>query len=404
MAFDLAVGLHRSELDAISETVFKVAPAQFKGSREEEYQGIKYTVTWNITTPAKFDLSAPAAATAALAGHLAALDKEGEHPRDLLHLAAASTAAFSFTYEKVTIALSAPGVETQEIDLTITAQAKILANPDGSQSLDVYGISAPLPSNPVQAYLIQEMVLPRIQASAQQIFGNVVIPALQIAGLQLSAPVPFVQDEALIAIANLATAGPPQAPEPGTFTWPASSFFVLLGNNAMQAATAKAIGAKSWSGKGSSGSHAGGYDWHYELEVDEPRVSINGTGLNFNASITGRVGATVYVVWIPLGVGFEARAAPQPSGTLALEVRGSEIVVKTGHMNAFTLLVVPSGSVPEQIGAWIIEGIVAAVVAFAIPTYEIPVGGTKIVATPTGLSLANVAGMLALEGKLSIQG
>jgi hypothetical protein len=423
VSFDIAIGMQRSQLDAISASLYKqVYPNLFTGSQQQEHAGVQYTVAWDIKTPATFDLSNTAQSQAALARHLAAQQSAGApHPPELLALAAANTAAFAFTYQTVAIKLTAPGVPEADLALTLTAQAHMLVGGDGSQSIDVYDVSAPPQQDPVQNWLVQNVVLPKILAAAKTLFGDVSIPPLQMPGLQLSQPVPFVQNDALLAIANLAAAGPPPVPAPGSFPWPSAPFFTLLGNNALQAATAYNLAgsAASRSDSGKHGSRWAGEEWSYSLSIVNPHVTIDGTGLDFTASITGSVAASVYIVYIPIGVGFTAYAKPNPSAKLSLEVNGASIVVKTREVSTFTLLVVPSGSVPERITGAMLEVIVAAVVAsgspfvsqflngimftsFSVPSYTVAVGATTVRATPTGMAVSNVSGMLALTGNLAI--
>jgi hypothetical protein len=423
MAFDFAIGMQGSQLDAISANLYQhLYPKLFSGSQQQEYAGVKYTVSWDIRTPARFDLANTADAQAALATHLSAHDPAGEsHSPELIELAAASVAAFTFTYQTVDIKLTSPGVPEAALQLQLTAQAKMLVNGDGSQSIDVYALSTPTQPDPVQDWLVQNVVLPRILASAQTIFGGVSIPPLQMPGVQLTAPVTFVQDGALIAIANLTASGPPPVPAPGSVPWPSDAFFVLLGNNALQQATAYNIAnsSNSRSDSGKHGSHWAGDSWSYSLAIVDPHVRIDGTNLDFTANIAGSISASVYIVYLPIGVGFTAFAKPNPSATLALQVSGSSLVVKTKHVNPFVLLVVPSGSVSERITAAMLEPIAAAVVAsfspfisqflggidftsFAIPSYRIAVGTTTVTASPNGVAVSNVAGMLALTGEMSI--
>jgi hypothetical protein len=419
MSFDLAVGLHRSQLDQISADLYQLTHDElFTGSKEVEILGTKYTVAWDIKTPATFDLSQPAVARTAFLGHLAGLPGADEHAHELLEGLAAASATFSFTYQTVAITLTTEGHEAK-LELTLTAHARLVADSDGSQSIEVFQLTAPPVPDKVENLLIQEFIVPEIKKAANVVFGAVKIPPLAFPGIPLSAPVPFVQNEALIAIANLAGSGVPPAPEPGTFPWPQSPFFLLLGNRPMQAATAAAIAKGGYSGSGSSGDSWFGASWRASISIVNPQVSIDGAGLELHAEIAGNVAADINVFHVPIGVGFKAYAQPNPRVLLSLEPKPGKIVVRTREASVFTLLVVPSGSVPEIITAAMLEPIVAAVGLAAgptisgflkglefgsmeVPAYKINIGATNLTATPTGLTVANAAGMLALEGTLAI--
>jgi hypothetical protein len=423
--FDVAIGMSQSELDAISQSLYtQVYPQLFTGSKQVDYSGATFTVSWDIKAPATFDLSSPDAAQDTLRAHLSGLTgPDGATPsQDQVELAASSAAAFSFTYPTVALKFTAPDVPETDLTLALTANARIDATLQGTQTMDVYSLTAPTQPDPVQNYLLQNVVIPQVLASTQQIFGGVTIPAIQLPGLTLGPPVPFVQSSTLIAVANVAGGGTPPVPDPGSFAWPGSQFFTLLSGNAFQTLTANYIASSnsSMSDSGSNGSHWAGDDWSYSLGIGNPRTAIQGDGtVELYADVVGSVSASVYFLYIPIGVGFTAQAEPGLLASLGLEVNGSSLVVKTRSVAPFELAVTPSGSVPEKITGAMLWPIIQAVVgtfvpfvsnflggiqfaSFSIPVYSVTVSGLTLTVTPTGLTVGNVGGMLALTGGVSI--
>lgn len=430
-SFDFAIGLTGNGLDAVSSSLYQQVPQLFTGTQQASISGIEYTVDWNVESPATFDLSDPAGAQTALRAHMetaeppagVAATSTPAPSAALLDLAAANAAAFAFTYPSVGLALSAPGVSPANLTIALTATAHIAVS-GTQQTMVIDGMTTPQQSDPVQNWAVQNIVLPQMLASSQQIFGGVTIPATTLPGLALGSPVPFVQNNALIAVANLATEPQPDVPAAGAVDWPGSDFFTLISQNAFQALTANYI-ATSQSGmsdSGSNGNHWGGDDWSYSLGIGSPRVTLNAdASITLGAAVQGSVAASIYVLYVPIGVGFTAYTEPALSAQLSVGVEGSSLVVKTGSVAPFVLVVAPSGSVPEEIAGWMLEPIVSAVVAafspfvssflggiqfasFDIPSYPVSVSGVTITMAPTNLTVSTVDGMLALVGGIEISG
>jgi hypothetical protein len=430
-SFDFAIGLTANGLDAVSVSLYQQVPQLFKGTQQASVSGIEYTVDWNVEAPATFDLSDPAGAQTALRAHMDAAEPplgvaaSSTPPPSaaLLDLAAANAAAFSFTYQSVGLALSAPGVSPAGLTIALTATAHMAVS-GTQQTMVIDGMTTPQQSDPVQNWIVQNVVLPEMLASSQQIFGGVTIPEITLPGLTLGPPVPFVQDNTLIAVANLATEPQPDVPAAGTVDWPGSDFFTLISQNAFQALTANYIATSqsTMSDSGSSGDHWGGDDWSYSLGIGSPRVTLNAdASVTLDAAVQGSVAASIYVLYVPIGVGFTAYTEPGLSAQLSVTVEGSSLVVKTTSVASFVLVVAPSGSVPEEIVGGMLEPIVLAVVAafspfvssflggiqfasFDIPTYTVSVGGVTITMAPTNLTVSSVDGMLALVGGTAISG
>jgi hypothetical protein len=430
-SFDFAIGLTANGLDAVSVSLYQQVPQLFKGTEQASVAGIEYTVDWNVETPATFDLSDAVGAQTALRAHM----ETAEPPAGvaatgapapsaaLLDLAAANAAAFAFTYQTVGLALSAPGVSPAVLTITLTATAHMAVS-GTEQTMVIDGMTTPPQSDPVQNWIVQNVVLPRMLASSQQIFGGVTIPAITLPGLTLGSPVPFVQDNTLIAVANLATEPQPDVPAAGTVDWPGSDFFTLISQNAFQALTSNYIATSqsTMSDSGSNGNHWGGDDWSYSLGIGSPRVTLNtDASITLGAAVQGSVAASIYVLYVPIGVGFTAYTEPALSAQLSVSVEGSSLVVRTTSVAPFVLLVAPSGSVPEEIVGGMLEPIVFAVVAafspfvnaflggiefasFDIPSYTVSVGGVTITMAPTNLTVFTVDGMLALAGGTAISG
>jgi hypothetical protein len=386
--FDIAIGMSQAELDAASESIYtQLYPQYFKGSTQVDRLDVGLTVTWDIKAPGSFELS--------------------------------DGAAFSFTFPAAELSFGVDPFPPYQATLSLTANVCIDASSASGQTLDIVSLAAPPLPDPVDNWLLQNVLLRPVLAALQQIFSGATIPALQLPGVALGPPVAFLQSGALIAIAQLGSGTPTV---PSAFPWPDDEFFTLLSGDAFQALTSNYI-AGSQSGRSDSGSNGdqwAGDDWSYSLGVDDPSTTLQSDGsLTLSASVDGSVSANVYIVYVPIGVGLTAYAEPGLSAGLEVAVDGGELVVSTASVAPFEIAVVPSGSIPDKITGAMLEPIAEAVAASfspfisaflggirfascAIPAYSVAADSTTVTVTPTELSVGSVGGMLALTGDVSI--
>lgn len=387
--FDLAVGISGAELNAASQTVYNALyPNLFTGSTTASYQGASYTVTWNVQAAPQFDL-------------------------------APGPTSFSVTFSTVAMTFQTGTGPATPLTLGFTADCSVNITGD-TLTFSVSQVTAPTQSNPVDNYLVQNVVVPAIQALAQQLLSAITIPALQVDGVSLTSPAAGLVGGSLIATANVTTSGPP-APPDDTTPWPSSSFFALLGPNLVQALAGVALSssANQFSGSGSGGDSWAGYNWSYSAAFADPQTSIQGSSVAMSFDVTGSVSGGVTIVYIPLDIGFDLSVSPNPSIVCGIEVQGSQAALVVQSVSSFTVSVTPTGSLPSWVLGWLIAAIVDIVIdslapsltgfldglqidSFSIPTFSLSAEGTQFTLTPTSLTAGNTAGYLALTGDISI--
>jgi hypothetical protein len=240
-----------------------------------------------------------------------------------------------------------------------------------------------------------------------------------VENVPLTAPSVGVVGGYVIAAVNLAGSPVPPPPD-GSFAWPGTPFFALLGPGLIQqlAVVAASSATNNFSASGSGGNDWGGYRWSYSLSLTNPRAGIQGAGIQLQFTLAGGVSAGVTVLYIPVDLGFSAHAAPDPSAGAEVTVQGGELVLTVTSVAPFTIYVIPA-TVPTWIFGWLITAIINGVTltlsplvtaflknirlqSYKVPAYSVSVEGTTLVLTPANLSVSNVGGMIALTGNATV--
>jgi hypothetical protein len=422
MAFDLAIGVSANELNTASQTFYtELYPSLFTGEQNNTYKGIAYTVNWDVKNAPVFNLSASADSAVRVAAlqRRAQSYKKEESLTAVKNLSALAGAAPSFQVNFPLVNVTLGGGITVTLPLPLTADCTIAIS-GNTLSFEVNQVTTPPITDPVQNYLVQNIVVPQILAIAQSLLGGITIPPLSVSGINLSVPSVGIVNNCIIAAANLQASGTPPPPD-GSIPWPTSPFFALLGQNIVQQGMINAMASATnrFSDSGSGGDSWAGYNWSYGLYLTNPSTSIQGTAINVNFNLSGSVSGGVEVVWVPLSLSFNANTDPDPDVTLGVSVNGNTVTLVTDGMNVFTIVVTPGSSVPDWVLGWLISAIIDAVVSsvtplitqflkgisvagFNIPTYSATVSGKTITLTPNNLQATNVAGYLTMVGQISI--
>lgn len=387
MSFDVAVGMSGAELNSAAAAVYHALyPRVFQGSHQAEFQGVTFTVGIDVTAPPAFDIST------------------------------ATDQAFTLCLPSVDLTLS--NSVTTRLHIAITAQCAVRSK-DGQTSFVPTDVTASPQKDPVQDYLVKHVVVPAIADMLTTLLGGVRIPPIQVAGVPLSAPSVGVVNGYVIAAVNLAAAGSPPPPD-RSFPWPSTPFFALLGQGIVQqlAVIAAASASNRFSGSDSGGTHWAGYSWSYSLSLTNPRAGLQGAGIQLQFTLQGGVAAGVEIVYVPISLGFDAHAAPDPAATAVLTAQGSELVLTVASVAPFTIYVIP-GTVPTWIFGWLITAIINGVTlslgplvsaflknirlqSFTIPSYSVTVDGTTLTLTPVNLTTTSAGGMIALTGSATV--
>ncbi|MEI9918535.1 MAG: hypothetical protein WDO14_07010 [Bacteroidota bacterium] len=140
---------------------------------------------------------------------------------------------------------------------------------------------------------------------------------------------------------------------------------------------ALASATSKFSDHGSGGNSWAGYNWSYSLALVNPAVDIQGTSINVGLSITGGASGGVEVVYVPLSLGLNAYAKPDPNVTLGISIVGNKVLLTTQNVNPFAVLVVPN-SVPGWVLGWLVAAIVTGIVSSVTPLITLFLNGINV--------------------------
>ncbi|MEI9918536.1 MAG: hypothetical protein WDO14_07015 [Bacteroidota bacterium] len=210
MNFDLAIGVSGTELNSASQAVYSALyPGIFTGSQVVNYQGLSFNVQWDVKNAPVFDLSTqvdPSIHLNALKEKAMASNPQAIQSLDLTALAAAIP-SFQVSFPLVNITLS--GATSVTLPMTLTASCTVQIT-NNAVAFNVSQVTAPPLQDPVQNYLVQNIVLPQILKISQNLFSGITIPPLSVDGVNLSSPSVGIVNNAVIAAANLQQSGTPR--------------------------------------------------------------------------------------------------------------------------------------------------------------------------------------------------
>lgn len=418
-SFDAAIALDQPTLNQAAASIYQqLYPAEFTGSQAVNQLGIQ-TVSWDVTQAPAFNLSPPAQQRAA-ATVAAALWRKGAAlgllaAEELPPLVAANLPTFAMEFPAVAMTLVPTTGASYQLALTgVTASCSLQVSGNTISFVPQQLSADPLP-NSTDQFFVTSVILPMLLGSLTSLLAGLTIPPFNLQGIALSSPAISILDGYLVAAVNLASSGPP-APVADP-AWTPAGFSLLVSQNLLQASAASQ--GKSFAGQGSKGSHWAGIYWQYALNVTNPQVAIMGTDLQLSFGLTGSVSATAYLLHVPIGIGFAAQAVPTPAAVCQVLPAGSTLEIVTSKVSPFTVLVTPAGNIPDKIAGWMVEAVVAGVVAavtplitqflggirftsLSLPTYSDTVGSTMLTFTPANLSVYNIDGYLGFGGSLAV--
>ncbi len=425
--FDLAVGVDASAMDAGAQAVYKqLYPKLFTGSQKVSKEGVEFTVSWDVRAAPTFDLTPPAGGEQILSAHLALPGVDAHFPvaPEVVQQALVATlqdSVFQMKFDDMTMTVAGGGSSgTDPLKLVVYVHA---SSAGGKLSLDPLKAVATV-SNPSDEWFINQVILPDVLDKARQLLSSIDLPPLQYPGLSMTAPAMLVAEGHVIAMANLAGKSVPAPPFPSS--WPASSFFALLSEEAkLQVAqnnTRNLIG-KSF-GKGGD-INIGIGKVYYNASAHINSISLNNAAnndLSFGGDIVGNVSAGIKIGCTKFGLNYDLYAKPNPTGTISLSIsRGRHVAARTSHLNTFVLILKPTGSPIEWILSAVTDPLLQAVTAAFSPlisqafngisfdVWEIPnipfqYEGISLTAVPSNVAISGFGGMMLISGNVTIQG
>lgn len=421
MSFDIAIGVNQSQLNASCQALMNAVPNLFGGQGTvTAFPGI--TVSWQATQPPIFNLAPSAVAKQAIQKEF----EKTDHPlaaeilkTNSVESLADQVPSFSINFPSLEISI-AQANEQATITLNITLGC-LLAVDNNVISFSVLNAQFQPLTDPVANALVTYAIIPQLKASATAALNGIAIPAPTMPGVSLSPISAAIVNGMIIACTNISSNGPSSLP-PTNFSWPTAGFFLLLGQNALQAAVSSVAGSgKTFQGSSTQGSDWGEVHYGYTLNISAPTVQISSTNLLLNFGISGNLNAGLKVCYVPIGINYDISANPTPQATFSPQVTQSNtlnIVFET--INAFVFLLNPSGSAWEKIVSgitWPITQAWAAIVepltslfiknimitAYNLPVYPVTIQGQKVSFIPSIQAIANCAGNLSFTGSLIVQ-
>lgn len=367
--YDVAVGVRREALNAIAATFFTRNPAMFAGSAVVPGLEPITIINWKAVTAPVFDLSGTALPNLAAAAP-AGLDVE-ELQRGLSEALgeAAVAATFSATVTDLAFFLKQGTIVGDTVHIAITATCSASVSDAGVVRFSVVSIRATSTGDPFTDDMINNQLLPRLTAMANALFSSVQLPKLEFLGVRLSPPTIIVTQQHLLATAFILSGGSGSSAILDSIP-PSNGFFLLASPRAVQSAATAGSSAflgQHIQGGGSVGDSWLGAKYSYDIFFGGVSAQASGQSIRISMPIQGGLGANVTLLFVPIGVRYSAKALPNPAAALVPRIVGGELWLTLASLDAFTIVLVPDGSIIEKILSFLAGAVIAPVVAIATP-------------------------------------
>ncbi len=424
---DVCVGINQGQINQLLAQVYQKTHDQlFKGhGLPLDFDSTEVVLDFDITAPPVVELTSSVDATlvgAALveaaaqhpevkgAGVPVAPEAHAEHIATLL----AGAPGLTITIDPMVITFSS-GPESAPMQVTAVTQA-LITSAQGKIGFQVIGTKVQSSGPPFQQWLTTHFIQPKISQIIAQALGGASFAIPAIPGVPLSPFVVGVVEGSLIAVANIGGRLPPVPTQavPGQ----GAPFFVALDNAALQAATQTAIGrGVALNGGDSSGGSVFGVHYNYSFSAVNPQVQVQGNQIAATFSLSGSAGAGANIFWVPVGIGVDIGASPNPTLIANVIPHGSSVSVVSAQALDFNLSVNLSGPVGKLLG-WMVDWLLSSIanalkpqilgylrgINFAtlnIPVITQPIGNSSITITPNLTSVSGGPGMIILNGALA---
>ena len=423
-AFDLAIGLDATSMNTAAAAIYtQIYPTLFTGKQSVAKDGLNFDVSWDVKSAPTFDLSPPPNPAAIIADHLALPAAQGHFPVELAKvqdalLAELQDQVFQMKMSDVALTVAGGGASaTDKVAVDIFVRASSIGGVLALAPLKAVGTT----ESPSDQWFINAVLLPQAMKLATTLLSCIHLPPLTYPGLMMTAPAIFVDDQRIIAMANIA-GKPVPVPQPGA--WPQSPFFALMSNDAKirvaQANTASVIGK----GSGKHGNlNIGIGTLYYTAEFKVLSVAFadsTANSLHFTGEIGGSVSAGIKIGCTKFGLNYQLFSSPEPSGTITLSGNGDTgVVARTSRLSTFVLVLNPSGSPIEWILSaatdpllqtltaafsplitTIFNGISFA--AFDIKPFPFDYDQVHLKAQPENVQIGDFQGLMAVTGTVAV--
>lgn len=425
--FDVAIGVDAATMSQAMAAVYhQLYPKVFTGSQHVDEEGIEFDVAWDVLAPPTVALGPPPGGRELIAAHLAAhLEPRGDITVEQLidaYVATLETTTFQATADAMTMTIEGGGEHaTDHVRVTLYVHIDSAGGHLTLRPLKATGTT----DNPTDAWILNNVILPEAIKIAQELLPGIDPPPVTFAGVGLTAPAVDVTPGHAVALTALAGAPVPTPPFPDS--WPRTPFFAVMSDEAKLAVGRAGVRSMVGSTFGDSGSvdiGVGRAQYGATAQIAAIEIDLADQGaprFTFDATISGNVQAGIKIGCTTFGVNYTLFAAPRPSGTIGLELSGTQVSAKTEHVNTFVLLIIPNGNPFEWLLSALTTPLLQAVTAvfaplitkafegitfpvMTLPSVPIDTSGVHLVVTPTDVHFATFAGMTSIEGTAEITG
>jgi len=421
---DVIVAITQQELASVSQEIYSAAyPQIFTGNLSYSFQGMDFTIDWDVKAAPVFDLEPSATAKSAVTRALLDQARESNIVEiDLQRLTLfleQNVANCSVRLPQVVITIKTPALRDASLTLVdITAYCYVQITNNRVTVVPVV-ITAAQQSDPLYDVLVQKVLLPILKSLLAGHLTGMSLPSITIEGVAFSPLSASIENGHLVAAANLVAKGVP--PQPEGVLWVTNGLSALLSQDALQAAAIVGIHQERslLQDSGSSETLGWGYYWSYSVLPGTPEVALENTDLVLTLPVTANVQGGGIVFWQQIGVNYNASVQPTPKAIFSVVVSGNQVHITFKSMSTVVVLLEPTGNVSQQILSWMLVGIANAVSAsmsaaistfvqnikfpiVTIPSFSPTIEGVKFTITPSNLALSNFNGMLAVGGDITV--
>jgi hypothetical protein len=402
--FDLMAGIDEATLNAGVATVYQqLQSTMFQGGLD--IPELNLTVSFDVQQAPAFNLSGTTVAERIRAG-MSKVSQSGAYPGLAEHLeetvAAAAGQSFELDFAAVQMTLTGGSYNvTQVFAMSVICQAS--TNSSGQITFEALSATATASTDDTSLWILNQRFLPLSLKYINSHLQNLAVPPIALSGIALSAPVLTVSSGYFIAVMNLAASGVPSVPT--GFTCPAGAgCFAYMSQALLQASANAATQSFSYTYPKSGSFGVSDFNVNYSFTLNITDLSATVTGpqsMNFGTTAGGNAQASVRV-FVDIGFNFNLYGKPNPSGNIGISINGTNVHATVTRLNAFDILLAPSGNPVQWLLSLILTPLTNAISAIVSPivssqlngfgfdiwtisTISVPLSGETFVITPSNL-------------------
>lgn len=413
--FDLAIGISQNALNEITNIFYnKGKDSVFKGSIEASGM----TIDWQINTAPAINLSPPSLDSAKRIVESCNLDKYPsllssvtlEAKNNVAQFMSESNNGFLLTVDQLQMNFAG-----EPVVVPLYARGSITTS--GSKtSFNILSISITVEGS-VNQNIVNKFIIPEMMNVLGGAMDGINIPPLSLPNMTLGASRAAIQNNQILVFAYVSSN--PAIPSIDGFSFPTDNFFAVLSNNALQQEVNSSIAGKTFGPSGSVDLGITHADYHANVTIIDPQVSVSGNGLKINMTLSGSAGASITIGCSHPRIDFNVSATPDPTVTCSTSINDNSIEVHGSSCSSFASIVNVSGWVPPIVSQFVdlIASAIASTVtatlssqiigaisfgSFQLPQITLNYGGIALTISGTNMNVGNTDGSLAIKGEIKV--